>query len=155
MLLTVGLGQAYILSAVQEAPTSAHNKVDDLRKTAAVQTAMGMAYSLTSTVTSLGSKANITLPESVTESVSKYVYRMDQFFNYCHVQIHMDRVTHHFAIHGLLSTIAKLQQYYQGLRAGDDKLAVSNTLRQLTDDTLRVWEQIKGSVTTLALVCAA
>lgn len=58
---------------MQEAPTSAHNKVDDLRKTAAVQTAMGMAYSLTSTVTSLGSKTNIALPESVTESVSKCV----------------------------------------------------------------------------------
>lgn len=65
--------QAYVLSAVQDAPQTAQGKIDELRKTAAVQTAMDMAHSLTSTVSNLGAKANVMLPETLSETVKTYV----------------------------------------------------------------------------------
>lgn len=42
--------------------------------------------------------------------------------------------------------VERLRAYYSGLRAGDDQVAVSKSLKTLTDDTLRVWEQIKGNL---------
>ena len=61
--------QAYILSTVEGGSAAASSKIDDLRKTAAVQTAMDMANSLTQGVANLPSK----VPESLTESINRCV----------------------------------------------------------------------------------
>eukprot|EP01134_Creolimax_fragrantissima_P000415 CFRG0415T1 len=116
---TIASTQAYVLSSVQGAGSTASAKLDEFRSTAAGQTALDIRNNLISTLTSLKDSAAATaadykVPETITETAN--------------------------------SLSDRLSAFYKEVRAGDDKLRVTERLTGLAEEARKTWDTLYESI---------
>ncbi|KNC85689.1 hypothetical protein SARC_02138 [Sphaeroforma arctica JP610] len=120
---TIASTQAFVLSSVQDASSTASAKLDDLRTTAAGQTALDIKNNLTSTVASLRERAAAAASEyKVPESINTSVNALSE----------------------------RLQGFYKEVKAGDDKLGVSERLNVLAEEAKKTWDSLAQSLSAYA-----